>query len=607
MATRPQIHGQEADSSNAQVLAGFAAAVRQFLDHDRLSIYLLSPNGQYLERFAVTTSLAVPGEHSLIPIEDVGLTYVIRTNEVLVSPDLAIDPRIGGKEDRLIASAGFHGLLSAPLRLSGRAIGVLNFVSHIPGYYVDEDAAIAQRIADLVAVFVENLRLERELREAAVAEGVHRERLRLTADLRTAGERPLRQLASKLTKLATEGNQAGRLRQGLLEIQEQVTQLMDVLRRISSAALPSGSEDEPLTRSIEGRLLAFEREHGLRVDFQADRVAAPDDLSREERSAILHIVQEALANVTEHADATSITVRLADVDASHLSVTIEDNGRGIAFSDAKVHDGIGFRAMRERAELVGGHLLVTSTLSQGTRVQLALVRKRHASVSEGPRARARVSGHDHAKIARVLLAESHPLVRDSLTQMLNREGDIRVVASAGSHADTFALTKLLRPDLVLLDVTLAGGGGDAALVRRLRQVDKPPIVLILSDHPTGEEVKAAMRAGASGHITKAVDTASLAESIRTVMRGSMILDRPSASALWKTEEEAELSKRQLDILQRVARGETNAEMAKGLYLAPKTVERIVATVVGKLGARNRAHAAAIAVARRVISPPADDN
>jgi DNA-binding NarL/FixJ family response regulator/signal transduction histidine kinase len=598
-----KLRRKEVGDTVAAVLAGFAAAVRQFLDHDRLSIYLLTPDGRCLERFAVTTSIAVPGERTLIPLEEVGLTYVIHSNEVLLSADLAADPRINGKEDSLIAAAGFHGLLSAPLRLGGQPVGVLNFVSQTPGYYLEEDAAIAQRIADLVSVFIENLRIERGLREAAVVDSLHRETARLAAEMHASAEKPLHQLSSKLLRLAdTSKGQGATGRRELVAVGDQIEEVIRQIHRVLASGSATDREEMPLSEAVTSVLLTFERKHRIKVALELMGESRLETLSSEEKSTILQVLREALANVAEHSNATNVSVHLSGIDDAHMVLSVEDNGKGLTFEEPVLRGGIGFRTMRDRAESIDAHLLVTSTVAQGTRVQLDISRRTQMSATRGLRGHDIISGVRHATATRLLLAESHPLVRDSLTQVLNREADIRVVASAGSQAETIALAKLLKPDLVLLDLLLGGGGG-AALISRLRQGERSPIVLTLSDYPTGDDVRSAMKAGASGHVTKAVDAQTLVESIRTVMRGSTVLDKSSASALWKSEGNADLSKRQLEVLQGVAGGETNAEMARRLHLAPKTVERIVSTIAQKLGARNRAHAAAIAVARRVIRPP----
>lgn len=87
-------------SDIAAVMGAFAAEARRLLEHDRLSAYLLTPDGGAVERFAVATSAIVPGEGVVVPLEEFGLRHILHTNRPLVSEDLATDPRIVGREDR---------------------------------------------------------------------------------------------------------------------------------------------------------------------------------------------------------------------------------------------------------------------------------------------------------------------------------------------------------------------------------------------------------------------------------------------------------------------------------------------------------------------------
>src|SRR5487761_3865 len=141
-----------------EAIAAFATAARRYLAHDRLSVYLLTSDGKHLERLAVATSPGIPGERDLIPVEEVGLAYVLNADLALVSADLATDRRIAGREDLTIAGAGFRGLVSVPLRTGDQPIGILNFVSAEVGFYSEEDKVLAQQIADTSAAFFQLLR-----------------------------------------------------------------------------------------------------------------------------------------------------------------------------------------------------------------------------------------------------------------------------------------------------------------------------------------------------------------------------------------------------------------------------------------------------------------
>jgi DNA-binding NarL/FixJ family response regulator len=200
---------------------------------------------------------------------------------------------------------------------------------------------------------------------------------------------------------------------------------------------------------------------------------------------------------------------------------------------------------------------------------------------------------------RVLVVDDHPLYREALCRTLEREGDVRVVGHVGTGQEAIAAAKRLHPDLVLVDVELPDMSG-IDVVRRLSPLEHPPLALMVSAFPESGHVVAAMKAGARGYLAKTADGETLVEAMRAVARGATIFDSPSGAGLWTPRQLAQLTRRELDVLRLVGDGKTNAEIADELCLAKKTVERIVATAVAKLRARNRAHAVAKAVALKVI-------
>src|SRR5581483_9911395 len=191
------------------VVAEFAAQAKRQLDHDRLSVYLLTPDGIALDRLAVATSPPIPGESPRVPLDDSGLTDVIRRNEGLVSGDVSMDVRLAGREDRLYGEAGFHSIVSVPLRLGGRVFGVLNFTSRKKGFYSEADLVAAQQISDQIAVFLQNLRLQHAIRASVRREAVERERDRLAREFHDTLAQDLAVLAVNAQQLAARLDDGG--------------------------------------------------------------------------------------------------------------------------------------------------------------------------------------------------------------------------------------------------------------------------------------------------------------------------------------------------------------------------------------------------------------
>ena len=585
----------EATTDTDAVIAAFAAEAKRLLDHDRLSVYMLTHDGRAFERFAVATSPVLPGESDVVQLEDVGLAYVLRENQPLVSADLAVDERITGREDSVIAAAGFHSLVSVPLRIAGKPIGLLNFVSRTLGFYTMEDAAVAQQIADHVAIFVQTLRLERRVRLAIEREAAQQERNRLAHELHDTLAQSLATLLAELDGLAKRlGKTDAEAERDVSAMRGHAQTMLDELRRSLLRLRPAELEKRSLGDAMASLLELLEEEHGVKTTLE---LAGPTtSLSPDIETIVFRIFQEAVTNARKHSAATSITVTLRV--GGGLLLSIEDNGTGFVPSGRT--EGFGLRGMRERAEEIGGRLIVSSTASHGTSVNLSVPSlEPNGSAERASSAPPARNGVVPPRVMRVLVVDDHPLYREAVCRVLDREGDIRVVGQVGTAQEAMSAAKRLRPDLLLLDVELPDISG-IDLVRRLSAFERPPLTLMVSAFPESGHVVAAMKAGARGYLAKTVDSESLIGSIRAIARGATIFDSASGAGLWTPRQLAQLTRRELDVLRLVAEGKTNSEIADELCLAKKTVERIVATAVARLRARNRAHAVAKAVALKVI-------
>jgi two-component system nitrate/nitrite response regulator NarL len=195
---------------------------------------------------------------------------------------------------------------------------------------------------------------------------------------------------------------------------------------------------------------------------------------------------------------------------------------------------------------------------------------------------------------RVLVVDDHPVVHDGVAMLVERTRSVTVAGSARSGREAIELAERLAPDVVLLDLRLPDMLGSEA-VRAIRKRAPGAVVLIFTAHPDHAAVDAAREAGAAGLVVKDVTRADLAEVIARAARKEPLswgsgTDATDATAARLAQ--LGLTRREYDVLRRVALGETNAEIAEAIYLSRNTVKTYLQSALQKLGARNRVEAIA---------------
>ncbi|MDK1374554.1 MULTISPECIES: response regulator transcription factor [unclassified Sinorhizobium] len=201
---------------------------------------------------------------------------------------------------------------------------------------------------------------------------------------------------------------------------------------------------------------------------------------------------------------------------------------------------------------------------------------------------------------RVAVIDDHPLFREGVTRSLSEIDGFEIVAEGSSRDDALRIAQNLSPDVMLLDISMPGGGLNAIpLILELVPLQK---IVMLTVSEAGDDVTAALNGGAKGYVLKGIGSRALADVIRTVASGdsyvaptlsAKLLSNPSPAAVSKSDLIAELTAREHEVLRLVASGMSNKQVARKLDLQEKTVKHHMTQIMTKLGAANRTEAAMV--------------
>ncbi|MBN2392267.1 MAG: response regulator [Anaerolineae bacterium] len=368
------------------------------------------------------------------------------------------------------------------------------------------------------------------------------------------------------------------------------------------------SQSAPLAMDLGAALQAYRQamlsQYGLNVQLSLPNALQTISLLPHVETQLLRIIQEALTNVHKHAgvQTAQITVTL---HTDELQVMIADDGIGFItsshFPDAASEEsiqagetstGFGLDIMRERAASVSGSLEVRSTPGAGTQVIVQVPCGAPAVVPD----------EKPWQNWRVLLADDHTLFLDGLRNLLYSRG-VQVVGIAHNGEEAQALARTTHPDLILMDVHMPECDGLEA-TRRIHAELPDVKIVMLTVAVDDDTLFTALKAGASGYLLKALQSESFFELLTQVMQDEVTLSPGLASRVLvefarqtkaPTEpvgndiasEFAELTGRQLEILDLVARGLTYKEVGQKLYLSERTIRYHMGQILKNLQLENR--------------------
>jgi DNA-binding NarL/FixJ family response regulator len=200
---------------------------------------------------------------------------------------------------------------------------------------------------------------------------------------------------------------------------------------------------------------------------------------------------------------------------------------------------------------------------------------------------------------RVFCVDDHPLMREGITAVIRNEPDMLLVAEASNGREAVQGYREHRPDVTLMDLRLPDIGGiDAMIAIRTEFADAR--VIMLTTFEGDADIRRALGAGAQGYMLKSMPRKQLVEMIRKVHAGKKHIPSEIAACLAEHIGNEELSNREVEVLQKIAGGNRNSDIAALLFISEETVKGHIKHIMGKLGASDRTEAVAIGLRRGII-------
>ncbi len=416
-----------------------------------------------------------------------------------------------------------------------------------------------------------------ELAEAHRETGAAAERQRLALEIHDTLAQGFTSIVMLVQAAEAQiGRSEGQLRRHLAMIERAARENLDEARSLVAQLGPVPLQSAPLAEALTRLTQHFSDETGVTARLVV--TGTPRHLDGSSEVVLLRVAQEALTNVKRHAQASKVDVELSYVDDS-VAVRVRDNGRGFAPAEAT---GFGLRGIRARVEQVGGDVLVDTAPGRGTCV-----------------------GSDAAMTVRLIIVDDHPVVRAGLRGMLSTDPTLDVVGEASTGEEALAQIAKLKPDVVLMDLRMPGMDGATATGRISRE--HPTVkVVVLTTYDSDTDILRAVEAGAAGYLLKDTPMEELAGALRAAARGETVLAPPVAARLVKrmrTPPAESLTPRELQVLAEVARGLTNADVGRALYIGETTVKTHLLRIFAKLGVDDRTAAVTVAMERGILPSP----
>ncbi|MBE7097290.1 response regulator [Bacillus cereus] len=341
--------------------------------------------------------------------------------------------------------------------------------------------------------------------------------------------------------------------------------------------MDSPCQSPSLIQSLQNLGTEFQEHAQVNVSFRT--FGEEYQLSRQAKIAFIRCLQESLTNAVRHGQGTEIIVSL-QFEQQYTRLEVQDNGKG----NVEWQEGFGMNAMKERAMNLQGQLSVYTKPEEGMLVTCTIPRQ--TEIKNG--------------LIRLLIVDDQPFVRESLRTLLDRYEDLNVVGLAEDGNQAIDLCGRLQPHVILMDLDMQHMDGVEA-TKKIKQQWPHIRVLIFTTFQDTEQALESLRNGADGFLLKSIETLELANTIRLIHKGGTLIDQGMSHKIFEKFDEQketpqskatayELTAREIEILQLVAKGLRYTTIASRLYLSSGTVRNYASTAYTKLGVRNKEEA-----------------
>ncbi|MGH9575128.1 MAG: response regulator [Candidatus Acidiferrales bacterium] len=357
------------------------------------------------------------------------------------------------------------------------------------------------------------------------------ERRRLARDLHDTTGQELSVVIMALDHLAKQlAGSPGERQKSASDCVNRLRKVENDLRTLSYVLHPPLLDEMGLASALGWYLDGYQKRTGIKVE--RDIPPGVPRFSAEKETALFRVIQECLTNVYRHSGSRCVHVRLS-VGPRGIETTVQDQGKGFE-SDAlskEPNSGVGIQSMKGRLEMVGGSFEISSNRA-GTRVVATVpleVNEVLTSEDQEKDEEDRRRQDDQVVRRRILIADDHMIARRGIRTLFDNQPDLEICGEASDGLEALEQTKVLKPDLVILDLSMPKMGG-LTVATQIRKAGIETKVLVYTSHSYSQLETTAMAAGCDGYVVKSDATHDLVRATRTVLNGGRFYrtEMPSA-------------------------------------------------------------------------------